>query len=286
MKLVTMKELLDKAYMNGYAVPAINVSNLETINGLFEIAEKLKAPVILQVAPIQIELQKLTYDHLVEVIKSAAKRYTGEYAIHLDHGDDLVGLKESVEAGFTSVMFDGSKLDYDQNIESTAIARSLSENITLEGELGVMNAEASEDEGAQADNFTDSTQALDFVSKTSVDCLAVSIGNVHGFYKGQPKLNFEILEEINKKVQIPIVLHGASGLPEVDIKKAIELGVSKINFFTAIDHAYTKGILEALESNKEMFMMSYAENGRQEMMKEIEKVIRMCNADGKVDAHI
>ncbi len=285
MKLVTMKELLDKAYMNGYAVPAINVSNLETINGLFEAAERLKAPIILQIAPIQIEIQKLTYEYLVEVIELTAKRYTGEYAIHLDHGDELEGLTKSVEAGFTSVMFDGSKFSYDENVDLTFQARKIAEHITLEGELGTLNAEASEDEGAENDCYTDSSQAEDFVAKTKVDCLAVSIGNAHGFYKGIPHLNFEILQEINEKIQIPIVLHGASGLPEEDLKKAITLGVSKINFFTAVDHAYTKGILESLESNDKMFMMSYVENGRQKMMVEIENVIKMCNADGKLDTN-
>ncbi len=280
MKLVTMKYLLDKTYQKQYAIPAINVSNMETINALFEVAEKLKAPIILQVAPIQITEQKITYDYLVDIIKLTAMKYKGEYAIHLDHGTEMKDIEEATVTGFTSVMLDGSKLPYDENIAMLKKARIIAKNITLEGELGILNEEASKDITQLDTCYTNPDQALNFVKETKVDCLAVSIGNAHGVYKGKPKLNFDILSKISKKTKIPIVLHGASGLSVDDITKAIKFGVSKINFYTSVDFAFTRGIKRELNLNGNTYMMTYIETGRQEMMKEIEKCIKMCHADG------
>lgn len=282
MKLLTMKKLIEEAYNYHYAVPAINVNNMETINGLFQIAENMKSPIIIQIAPMQLTSQNITYDYIVKLIKLTADRYKGKYAIHLDHGTNINELIEAEKAGFTSLMYDGSSLPFHENIKKTKEARNISHRVTLEGELGVLNAEnGSNEEETENKCYTDPKLARVFLEETNVDCLAVSIGNAHGFYKNIPNLNFQVLDDLHNEINIPLVLHGASGLSQKDIRSAIKLGVSKINFFTSVDYAFTLGLMNSINNEKSK-MMNYMENGRQEMMKEISNIIKMCNSEDKL----
>ncbi len=278
-----MIDLLLEGEKGKYAIPAINVSNMETVNGLFEVAEKMKAPVIVQIAPIQLKMQNISYRYFVDLVLASAKVYDVRFAIHLDHGENEEQLHYAVDAGFSSVMFDGSGYETDENIRKTQIARKISgENVTLEGEIGRL---AGQEGGGSSDAesfYTDPKEALRFVQETNVDCLAVSIGNAHGFYKGVPMLNLDILEQIYDATKIPLVMHGASGLNEKDLHNAIKRGIVKINFFTAVDHEFTKGILSEINSKPDSYMMSYIEKGRQSMMREIEKIINICGSENKM----
>jgi ketose-bisphosphate aldolase len=276
---MNMATLLNDAKKNNYAVPAINVSNMETINGVFEAAEKLKSPMIMQIAPIQLVKQKISYKYIVDLIKLSANNYDVVYAIHLDHGEELDDLDAAVNAGFTSVMYDGSMQSFEKNVENTKTARKIAAGaITLEGELGQLMGKEGDTEDEGESIYTNPSDALEYVERTGVDCLAVSIGNAHGHYKQEPKLNFDILDRINKAVNIPIVMHGASGLSEQDLITGIKHGITKINFFTAVDGAFTKGIVDTLEVDPNTYMMAYIENGRQLMMREVENIIRMCDS--------
>lgn len=285
MELVSSKELLKDAYNNKYAIPAINVSNMETTMALLEKASILHSPIIVQVAPIQVQEQNISYELVTKLIKLIAKNYKGKYVIHLDHGD-IVDCEKAISAGFNSIMYDGSKTSYEDNLSnSKKISEDCLRNgVSFEAELGaLLGSEGSADkEISQKSVFTDPNQARAFVCNTKVDTLAVAIGNAHGFYDSDPKLNFKLLEQINKSVNIPLVLHGASGIPEDDIKKAIKSGVSKINFFTEVDYAYTHGFCNYVKENKDAYMMSACEYARQKMMIEIERIIKMCESEGKI----
>lgn len=284
MKLVNMKELLLDASKKGYAVPAINVSNMETINGLMETAAIMKSPVIFQIAPIQLKLQKIEPEYFVQLVKLSEKKYDVKYAIHLDHGNDLNELQACADAGFTSMMYDGSSLSFEDNIANTKLARKIAkDDITLEGELGILMGQEGSDEQAESKSiYTDPDEAEEFVNRTNVDCLAVSIGNAHGYYKGEPMLNFDVLDKISKKIKIPVVMHGASGLSEKDIMAGIKHGIAKINFFTAVDYQFTSGINQKLKKDPKIYMMEYMESARQSMMNEIGKVIKMCGSDNRL----
>lgn len=285
MELVSMKELLVNAYENGYAVPAINVSNMETIMATLEQASKMKAPIILQVAPIQIEQQKIEYTDVVAMTKLLAKKYEGKYAIHQDHAVEVTQCIDAIESGVTSVMFDGSALSYEQNVDYTKQVREKAnqKKVTLEAELGQMiGTEGKNDSGETTCVYTDPLVAKNFVMKTKVDALAVSIGNAHGFYKGKPKLDFKRLEQIKESIDIPMVLHGGTGIPNEDIQKAIEKGIAKINFFTEVDDVFTHTFAKEVEQNKGIYMMVAIERAREAMMRKIGEKIQVCMAEGRL----
>lgn len=286
MELVTTKELLSDAYRNKYAVPAINVSNMESTMALLEKASELRSPIIVQVAPIQVKVQQISYELIVELIKLIAKNYQGKYSIHLDHGE-IEDCKKALTAGFTSIMFDGSLLSYEDNLKYTKEieVECLAKGISLEAELGAVSGNegtASSENLKEKANFTDLNQATDFVNNTSIDMLAVAIGNAHGFYKSEPKLEFDLLSKINNVLKMPLVLHGASGISEEDIKLAIANGVSKINFFTEVDQAFTNSFYEYISENYGSYMMNASEYARQQMMNKIDAIIKMCGSEGKI----
>lgn len=278
MKLLDMKTLLNNAEKKESGIAAINVSNVETINAVMEAASIVNYPVILQVAPIQLNVQKISYTEIVEIIKILGKKYDVKTAIHLDHAETVEDCIEAIDAGFTSVMYDGSNVSLDKNVENSkkVVAYAKKRNVTVEAELGrVAGAE-----GVEVDSIkglmTDPKLASFFVESTDVDCLAVSIGNAHGHYKYEPKLDFERLKKIKEQAKIPLVLHGGTGIPDKDIKKAISLGIRKINFFTEIDSEFVKGFVDAYEKNKKIYMMNAQESGRQRMIKKSLEKIKLC----------
>lgn len=278
MELVSMKVLLDNAEEKGTGIAAINVSNIETINAVLEAAEKVNYPVILQVAPIQLNIQKISYSEITEIVKIIGKKYKVKTALHLDHAEAIKDCIAAIDAGFTSVMYDGSSVSLEENIENSkkVVDYAKGKGVTVEAELGrVAGAESGVDDSIKA-LMTDPKLASAFVKSTGVDCLAVSIGNAHGHYKYEPKLDFERLEEIKEQAKVPLVLHGGTGIPDKDIKKAIGLGIRKINFFTEIDNEFVNGFVNAYEENKKIYMMAAQEAGRQRMLtKSIEK-IKLC----------
>lgn len=242
-----MKELLQYAEMNHKAVGAFNVSNMEMIMGAVKAAEESNTPIILQIAEARLNNSPLAY--IGPMMVQAAREAKVKVAVHLDHGTTLDTLKEALSFGFTSVMFDGSKYPLEENIKRTnqviEIARKY--NATIEAELGVVGGK----EGGNLEHkvkYTNSEEAKKFVQDTGVDALAVAIGNVHGHYVGKPQLNFDILKEIDNKVNTPLVLHGGSGISAVEFRKCIDFGVMKINIGTASFDALTESAEKYLKT--------------------------------------
>lgn len=279
MNLLYMKELLERAEINKTAVAAINVSNMETIKATIEGAAFLKAPIILQIAPIQIRTQGINWFEIVEMIKLLGKNYKVDIAIHLDHAKCVKDCLDAVDAGFTSVMYDGSEESFEENIKNTklVVAYAKEKGVTVEGEIGrILGAEGG---GNSAESLmTNPTVAKMYVMETGIDCLAVSIGNAHGEYKEEPKLNFKLLKDISREACIPLVLHGGTGIPDKDIKEAISLGIRKINFFTEVDMAFMDGFIDEYNKNNKVYMMFAQEKGRSEMTKKVIEKIKLCSS--------
>ena len=239
MALVTLKTILDKAYQNRYAVGAFNVINLEFLEAISLAAGCSASPVILNIA--EVHLPFVTMENIVPVIKEIAKRERFEIVLNLDHGLTFNTIERALSNGFTSIMFDGSHLDFEENIRQTSevVQMCHARNVSVEAELGAVGGEEGGGLVGKADpaKYTDVSQAKSFVERTGIDALAVAIGNSHGRYKGQPDLDFERLRAIRDVTGIPLVLHGGSGISAVDFCKAISLGIAKINFFTGMSEA-------------------------------------------------
>jgi len=242
MTLVTLKTALDKAYRNGYAVGAFNVINLEFLEAIVTAARRSASPVILNIA--EVHLPFVTLENIVPAIKEIARRERFDIVLNLDHGLTIPTIERAISLGFTSVMFDGSHLDFNENIRQTREVVEMCRpwNISVEAELGAVGgAEGGELVGkADPAKYTDISQARQFVRETGIDALAVAIGNSHGKYKGEPDLDFERLKAIREVAGIPLVLHGGSGISANDFRKAISLGIAKINFFTGMTEAAMK----------------------------------------------
>jgi len=250
MPIANAKDLLMKAEKGGYAIGAFNCTNMEILQAIVGAAEEMEAPVIVQASQGAIKYAGLEY--IAALAKTAAEISKVPIAIHLDHGTGFEQVMKCIRFGFTSVMFDGSMLPLEENIARTVevVKAARFVGVSVEGELGRIGGtedDVSVEEGEEY--FTDPQEAVVFVERTGVDFLAVAVGTVHGKYKGEPKLNFELLEEIKKNVGIPLVLHGSSGLPGEDIKKAVSLGVRKVNIDTDLREAFVEGMKEALEKN-------------------------------------
>ncbi|HEX3045212.1 MAG TPA: class II fructose-1,6-bisphosphate aldolase [Bacillota bacterium] len=267
MPLVTSTEMFKKAYAGGYAIGAFNVNNMEIIQGITEAAKEEKAPLILQVSAGARKYAKHVY--LMKLIEAALEDTGLPICVHLDHGEDFEVCKSCIDGGFTSVMIDGSKHPFEENIKLTkqVVEYAHSKGVVVEGELGKLAG--IEDDVNVSDKdaaYTDPNQVEEFVKKTGVDSLAIAIGTSHGAFKfkGEPKLRFDILEEIQKRLPgFPIVLHGASsvmpeyveiinknggqmpgakGVPEDMLRKAASMAVCKINIDSDLRLALTASI--------------------------------------------
>ena len=280
MPLVNTKEMFQKAYEGGYAVGAFNVNNMEIIQGITEAAKELNAPLILQVSSGARKYANHTY--LVKLVEAAVKETGLPIALHLDHGDSFELCKSCIDGGFTSVMIDGSHLDYEENVALTkkVVDYAHQFGVTVEGELGQLaGIEDDVNVSAEDASFTDPDQVYDFVTRTGVDSLAIAIGTSHGAYKfkpGQePQLRFDILEEVSKRLpNFPIVLHGASsvipefvemvntyggkmpdaiGFPEDMLRKAASMAVCKINIDSDLRLAMTGAIRKHFAEHPDHF---------------------------------
>ncbi|MDN5293780.1 MAG: fructose-bisphosphate aldolase, class [Eubacteriales bacterium] len=250
MALVPISELLQKAEEGGYAVGAFNCNNMEIVQAIIAAAEAERAPVIMQASQGAIKYAGI--DYIVAMAKTAAEKATVPVALHLDHGTSFEQVMQCIRYGFSSVMIDGSKLPLEENIALTnrvvAVARAV--GVSVEAELGRIVGTEDEISVTEREAFmTDPEEARYFVEKTGVDALAVAIGTAHGRYKGEPKLDFDRLEKIRSLVKIPIVLHGSSGVPDDQIRRAIELGVRKINIDTNIREAFVEKMREVLAAD-------------------------------------
>jgi fructose-bisphosphate aldolase class II len=230
--LVNMKEMLEIAKKEGYGVIATDAWNSTSLKAMVEIAEEKKAPIILSLA--EVHLPYFSQKEMAELAKVYTKDTSVPIALHFDHGMTFDEIVKAIHAGFTSVMMDASSCEFEENVRRTKeivkIAHAV--NVSVEAEIGhVGGAEGGGDDGLGS-LLTDPAEAVRFVEETGVDCLAVSVGTAHGLYTGIPKLDFERLEEIAKAVSVPLVLHGGSGSGDENLRKAVELGISKINVFS------------------------------------------------------
>ncbi len=234
--LVNMGSLLSLAQERKYAVGAFNVYSYETIRGVLDCAEQMQAPVILAFG--ERYLKNLDFETVYSMVQSAARNVTVPFALHLDHCRDLKNIYRAIRSGFTSVMYDGSMLPYEENKANTAqvVEVAHANGVSVEAELGSLTAGEYSQEGTASDQeiYTDPEQAREFVRDTKVDALAVSIGTVHGLYKGEPNIRIDILQKIRARVSVPLVLHGGSGTPEEVIKACIQNGICKINMNTEV----------------------------------------------------
>ncbi len=304
--LVTNKELLSTAMANGYAVGAFNINNLETLLAIVEGSAEERSPVIVSVTPSAIKYAGLEY--LANLVRTAGILSPVPTALHLDHGKDFETVSKCVDAGFTSVMIDGSHLNFEENISLTkrVVVLAHSKGVSVEGELGrLAGVEESTVEEKEA-ILTDPNAAEEFVERTGLDALAVAIGTSHGAYKfkAKPKLDFERLKAIRKKVKVPLVLHGASGvpswivekavrygaelggakgIPDAHIRKAVSLGISKINIDTDLRLAFTSAIREVLATSPKEFDPRKILGPAKETVKEVIKAkMRLFGSSFKV----
>lgn len=247
--LMNMKELLAVAKKNHFAVPAFNISDYNMFNGIMEASEEKNAPVIIAIHPD--ELSHISTE-MVRGIIERIHNSSVPAVIHLDHGGTFEQVITAIRAGFTSVMIDASSQSYENNV---AICQKVCEsahavNVSVEGELGTIgNTDSVETTAPDEILYTDPVQAKDFIEKTGIDCLAVAIGTCHGIYPKdkKPELRIDILDEINKIVSVPLVLHGGSSNKDTEIAKSVEHGVNKINISSDIKVAYYDEMREVLK---------------------------------------
>ena len=245
--LVSGQMLLDDAARGGYAVGSFNTYNLEITRAIIAAAEARKAAIFLSVGGGALDYGG--FAPLSQLVLAAARDATVPVAVHLDHSPDVATCERCLEAGFTSLMIDGSRLPLEENMALTRRAVELADGIPVEGELGGVGGD--EDESGEQETaipMTDPTQARVFVEQSGVASLAVAIGNAHGVYKGEPKLDFARLEALRDAVSVPLVLHGASGLSDDDLGRAFSLGVRKINVNTEIRQALFHSLTQSLQT--------------------------------------
>ena len=281
MPLVTSEKMLLDAQKGGYAVGAFNVENMEMVKAVLAAAEELKAPVMLQTTPSTIKYG--TVETYAAIVKAEAEKVSVPVCLHLDHGSSFDLAVKAMKAGYTSVMIDGSHEDFENNIAVTKrvvdVAKAF--GVPVEAELGIVGGKE-DDLEAEADTNTDPMEAKEFVERTGVSSLAVAIGTAHGFYVGTPVLDKPRVSAIKEVVPVPLVLHGASGLSEEDVRECVERGMCKVNFATELRAAYTDAVKKLLEEKPETFDPKKLGTVGMEAVKEQVMIrMKMCGCDGK-----
>lgn len=249
-EIVSTKDILINARKGRYAVPAFNIHNLETIQAVVEVAAEMKSPVILAGTPSTIDYAG--GDYIVAIAQAAARKYDIPIAIHLDHFETFDEIKKYIDMGFKSSMIDASHELFQENIKLTkeVVDYAHSMGATVEAELGRLGGQ--EDDlvvDAKDAAFTDPDSSVEFVKLTGVDSLAVAIGTAHGLYHGEPKLDFDRLEKIGQILDIPLVLHGASDVPDEMVKRAITYGISKVNVATDLKIPFSDAVKKYFKEN-------------------------------------
>jgi ketose-bisphosphate aldolase len=282
MKFIPMLQLLRRAASEGYGVPSFCVWNAESIEVVLRVAAELKAPVILMNGPGEFGL--LSPRDLGAVAYALAERFDVPAALHLDHGNSLAMVEDCLAAKYTSVMLDYSARPWAENVEALrrVVARAHPQGVTVEGELGVIGqVDQVTVEGGRQSTLTDPDMAAAFVEKTGIDALAVSIGNAHGLYTKLPQLDFERLAKLKEATRIPLVLHGGSGTPEADLRRAISLGIAKVNVATETIAAVRQSLLEQWSTGKHLWAPMAQAVAMEAMAKVVEKWFRLTQAAGR-----
>ncbi|MCC3670795.1 class II fructose-1,6-bisphosphate aldolase [Terrisporobacter mayombei] len=283
MALVTTKEMLLDAQKNGYAVGAFNVENMEMVMAVVSAAQELKSPVIMQTTPSTVKYAD--FDYFYANVKVAAEKATVPVAIHLDHGNSFELAMKAYRTGYTSIMIDGSHGSFEDNIALTksVVEVCKSGNVPVEAELGKVGGKEDDLDGGEG-GYTDPLEAKEFVEKTNVDSLAVSIGTAHGVYKGEPKLDLDRLSQIKEVVDIPLVLHGTSGVPDEVVTECVNRGICKVNYATDLRIAFTKGVKKVLDVNPDTIdPKKYNSQGREEVKEYVKSKIIVVKSAGQAN---
>jgi fructose-bisphosphate aldolase class II len=291
--LINLKEILTIADHDNIAIGAFNTPNLECINAVIDAAERLNVPVIISHAELHEDVAPLA--KIGPVMVQAAKAAKVPVCVHLDHCETLSYMKQALELGFTGVMYDGSTLSYEENLENTkkAVAMASQYNCGVEAELGAMAAR----EGGEAASgkalagkaasgkgrpfaptgpvYTDPDEAVEFCKETKIDALAPSFGTAHGIYKNKPILDFERVKEISIRTRLPLVMHGGSGVSPEDYRKGIECGLRKINYYSYMAKAGTQAVIDKLQAGNVLFFHDLALAAQKAMEEDVEKAMRV-----------
>ena len=284
MVLANLKDVLTKANEEKYAVGAFNATDLNTARGIVAAAEELNSPVILQFAEVHDEF--ISIETVANMYLHLAKQSSVPVVVHLDHGVNFETIMKAVKLGFSSVMVDTSTLPLKENIakvqEVVKIAHCL--GLTIEGELGVMNAEDGSgrlDYNEITDSFTNTDEAKIFVEETQVDALAIAFGTVHGLYRGKPNLNFDRIKEIKEQVGIPLVMHGGSGLSDEEYRQSITNGINKINYYSTMAYDVTNKLRTFLQENEEAYLTDIDVQVQNFVKENIMEKIKVFGSAGK-----
>lgn len=278
--IARMQDILNHAYENRYAVGAFNCYSYETAKAVARAAEKLNTPAIIAFGAKY--LDNMEFNEIHAVVSALLENHDVPIALHLDHCSKVEDVYRAINAGFTSVMYDGSHLPFEENVANTkrVVEVAHSVGVSVEAELGSIatGLDSHEGEVGALTKYTDPDKAKEFVERTGVDCLAVSIGTVHGHYKGEPNIRLDILKEINEKVGIPLVLHGGSGTPEDKIRGSIDNGIAKINVNTEISSYTIEKTREFLKDNNPHLSVLYLRQ-QEYMMEVIERYMKLFKND-------
>lgn len=281
MAFVTTKQMMAEADQNRYAVGAFNVENMEMVMAVIRAAQELRSPVILQTTPSTVKYAGLFMYYAN--VKTAAEKADVPIALHLDHGNSFGLAMQALKTGYTSIMIDGSKEVLEDNIALTkrVVQACSPSNIPVEAELGKVGGKE-DDTNCDDPGYTDPDEAVRFVGETGITSLAVAIGTAHGIYKGKPKLDVERLSEIRKRVNVPLVLHGASGVPDELVRECIKRGISKVNFATELRIAYSNGVKELLKEDPTVYdPKKYGRTAMEYVTETVMEKIRIVGSQNK-----
>lgn len=281
--LENTKQMLEKAKQEGYAVPHFNINNLEWTRFILETCEAEKSPVILGVSE-GAKKYMVGFFTVAEMVKAMVKELhiTVPVALHLDHGSSVKSCKEAIDAGFTSVMIDASKYSVEENIKMTSevVAYAHERNVTVEAEIGHVGGE--EDGIADELAYAKVEDAVRLAKETGIDSLAPALGSVHGIYKGEPKLDFDRMKKIQELTNLPLVLHGGSGIPDELIKQSVTCGICKLNINTDLQLVWAKDVRMFLKENQAVYdPRKIIKSGEKAMKEKIKEKIYLLNSNGK-----
>lgn len=283
-KIISSSEVLKNAMKGNYAVPAFNIHNLETIKVVVETCVELKSPVILAGTP-----STLAYaggDYIVGIAEVAARKHNIPIVVHLDHFEKPDEIVRYIDMGFKSCMIDASHASFEENVKITKeiVEYAHSKGATVEAELGRLGGQ--EDNiivGAEQVEYTDPRAAIEFTERTGIDSLAIAIGTAHGLYKGEPKLDFERLVKIRSMINIPLVLHGASDVPDKMVENAINLGINKVNIATDLKIPFANAVKDYFIKNPEANdPRKYMTPGKAAMAEVVRHKIKVCRSFNRV----
>lgn len=275
--LINLKDILALAEEKSCAVGAFNTPNLECITAVLNAAERLRRPVILSHAELHEPVSPL--ETIGPIMVLLAKKASVPVCVHLDHGETLPYLQRALDMGFSSVMYDGSLLSYEENVANTRKAAAMSRlhEASVEAEIGILGGREAGDESTVKieDQYTDPYLAERFVKDTGIDALAASFGTAHGIYKEKPKLDFTRIQEIHELVKIPLVMHGGSGCSDSDYRTAIQCGVRKINYYSYMALEGVQAVKQLLACEDVTFYHDLAQMAKQAMERDVLRAIRI-----------